>query len=163
MLLDFQSGHNHNATSRITEKVADRCGVVRQIVQAVGTDPAADTNAGLKVTQYGYTDKIFQCETSIDDDNMNFQPANSTALDLNDHTTATTPATLCFKLVSGILANERYIPLLALKGAGLTLEITLAASNNAICFTGTSDETSAYTLSNVEYIASTIDVSDAYT
>jgi len=110
MLLDFQSGHNHNATSRITEKVADRCGAIRQVVEAVGTNPGTDAAAGgLAVTQYGYTDKIFQCETSIDDsNNMNFQPANSTALDLNDHTGAGTPATMCFKLVSGLLASTLF-------------------------------------------------------
>lgn len=53
-------------------------------------------------------------------------------------------AYLCcgIKLVSGILKNSRYVPLLALKGSGLTLELTLAEANNA--FTCTLQTGAAY-------------------
>jgi len=67
----------------------------------------------------------------------------------------------------------RYLPLLALKGAGLTLELTLASAENCFFATSSNDTVSAlptftertptYTVQNVEYIAQTIDFDEAFT
>jgi len=65
----------------------------------------------------------------------------------------------------------RYLPLLALKGAGLTLELTLASAKNVFFSTTNTDAdppvfTAAaptYTIQNVEYIAQTIDFDEAFT
>ena len=65
----------------------------------------------------------------------------------------------------------RYLPLLALKGAGLTLELTLASAENCFFSTTNTDAdppvftaaTPTYTIQNVEYIAQTIDFDEAFT
>tara|TARA_Y100000296_G_scaffold31063_1_gene36089 strand:+ start:11636 stop:12346 length:711 start_codon:yes stop_codon:yes gene_type:complete len=52
-----------------------------------------------------------------------------------NHTASGNAVAVGLKLVSGILKNSRYLPLLALKGSGLTLEITLADHRTAFCNT----------------------------
>ena len=133
---------------------------------------------------------------------------NSTALNLNElgvvtqgnidcasarsAISASTAISCGIKLVSGLLKNSRYLPLLALKGAGLTLEITLADHKTAFCNTAlaatlantdaglgggvpanantpasndgiTAGGLSSYSVQNVEYIGQTIDFDEAFT
>lgn len=172
MLLDFQSGDNHNNTSRIYEKVAGRVGLIQQNMQPTGnTNYAAGT-----ITQYGngYSDKIYQTADGLVDGatkGIYFEPPNAVSVDMLQHIGANNAMTVGLKLVSGLLQNERYLPLLALKGAGLTLELTLASATN--CFFSTTNTDAdppvfsaavpTYTVQNVEYIAQTIDFDEAFT
>jgi hypothetical protein len=131
----------------------------------------SNATARLKLSGDGYDDDIYQRYPELKDAESNFYQASNPALvDMTDHTSETTAMTVGLKLVSGLLQNERYLPLLALKGAGLTLELTMASSENAF-WAGTHDTAdpltnppvwtdaapTSYTIFNVEYIAQTVD------
>ena len=172
MLLDFQSGDNHNHTSRIYEKVAGRVGLVQQNMQY--TTAGGYATDSVYLADSGNSDKIYQTIDSIESEGDNFfEQPNPCSVDMLQHVGASNIMTVGLKLVSGLLQNERYIPLLALKGAGLTLELTLASAENCF-FSASTDEgvgglptfTAAaptYTVQNVEYIAQTIDFDEAFT
>tara|TARA_R100001594_G_scaffold150583_1_gene212498 strand:- start:292 stop:1692 length:1401 start_codon:yes stop_codon:yes gene_type:complete len=61
----------------------------------------------------------------------------------------------CIPLTSGILNNEKLIPLM-LMSAPLTIEIELAPSLEPVCYA--TDNTGTYDISNVRYIANLIEV-----
>lgn len=63
--------------------------------------------------------------------------------------------TFCIPLNSGILNNEKLIPLM-LMSAPITIEIELAPLNEPLCFEDTA--ATAYTIDNVRYIANLIEV-----
>ena len=172
MLLDFQSGDNHNHTSRIYEKVAGRVGMVQQNMQyTTAAGYAVDTKF---LADSGNSDKIYQTLDSIESEGDSFfEQPNPVSVDLMQHIGSSNIMTVGLKLVSGLLQNERYLPLLALKGAGLTLELTLASAENCFFSASTNDSSGAlptftaavptYTIQNVEYIAQTIDFDEAFT
>ena len=62
---------------------------------------------------------------------------------------------MCIPLNSGLLNNEKLIPLM-LMSAPLTIEIELAPLNQPVCFADTA--ATNYTISNVRYIANLIEV-----
>jgi len=108
LLLDFQSGDNHNNTSRIYEKVAGRVGLIQQNMQ-----PTSDTNyAAGTITQYGngYSDKIYQTADGLVDaasKAIYFEPPNAVSVDMTNHVNSGNEMTVGLKLVSGLLQNER--------------------------------------------------------
>ncbi len=131
----------------------------------------SDATARLKLSGDGYDDAIYQRDPQLEDEQDNFyQSPNPAVVDMLEHASETTAMTVGLKLVSGLLQNDRYLPLLALKGAGLTLELTMASSENAF-WAGTHDTANpstdppvwtnaaptSYTIFNVEYIAQTVD------
>ena len=65
------------------------------------------------------------------------------------------PISFCIPLNSGILNNEKLLPLM-LMSAPLTIEIELAPSLEPVCWA--TDATGTYTISNVRYIANLIEV-----
>lgn len=72
----------------------------------------------------------------------------------NDQIAIATGYNFCIPLTSGILNNEKLIPLM-LMSAPLTIEIELAPSFEPLCFAA---NTGAYDISNVRYIANLIEV-----
>ena len=108
MLLDFQSGDNHNNTARIYEKVAGRVGLIQQNMQYIDDDNYEDGTK--KIRGDGYSDKIYQTANNPEDGStptIFFQTPNAVAVDMTDHDSATTLMTVGLKLVSGLLQNER--------------------------------------------------------
>jgi len=170
MLTDFQTPSDHTLIDTIYEKTGGRVGALGYIantVQGTNTALAAD-NAGYS----GIDDRIFQKDNYaavLDSSDNTVLGIQSPVPKIVNLTTAgvTTGATLTrsnattvgIKLCSGLLRNQRYIPLLALKGAGLTLELTIANCSNFIV----SNAVCKATLSDVEYVASTIDFDEVFT
>lgn len=65
------------------------------------------------------------------------------------------------KLLSGLLGNQRYLPLLALRGSGIVLELHLAQP--AYALVSGSDYTSlTYKMTNVEYVSHCIDFDNTF-
>lgn len=168
LLTDFQVDRDHQFNSKVYEKTAGRCGAIGfkntdkpNDATVLATDAASAT---------GGLDAIYQVYPYVNDeaDVANAKastqaavPALTNFIEGADGSEATTKKVCGIKLCSGLLRNQRYLPLLALKGAGLTLEITLANSDN-IFVTG-NDGSSTYNITDVEYIASTIDFDEAFT
>lgn len=77
-----------------------------------------------------------------------------------------TSRTFCLKLISGLLQNKRYLPLLALRGSGLVLEIYLAPFVTAFLSEADASTNPSllvdYRLSNVEYVARCVDFDESF-
>ena len=73
----------------------------------------------------------------------------------NDQIDTTETATFCIPLNTGLLNNDKLIPLM-LMSAPLTIEIELAPSIQPVCWV--TDNTGDYDISNVRYIANLIEV-----
>lgn len=165
LLTDFQVDRDHQFNTQVYEKTAGRAGLIG-FQNSSGVNASMTPLAAETVDDTGGLDAIYQLGKYVNN--------NST---IGDATASTQPAVphvcnfieggnlqkkVCgIKLCSGLLRNQRYLPLLALKGAGLTLEITLANSDNI--FVTNKSVASTYKLTDVEYIASTIDFDEAFT
>ena len=218
MLLDYQSGNSHNSTTRIYEKTAARVsriglditsterqaslgpisnaaniGGQHELIYQVGNPQLG--LGGVAAFAANAANYSTVATSPVDSNILNFNsdnanPGNYTDAGQNFNYTDF-GAIWCgigIKLVSGNLKNSRYLPLLALKGSGLTLEITLADHRTAFCNTAAAALTAnpaagggggipphahaatgadtiaagtltSYSVRNVEYIGSTIGTS----
>jgi hypothetical protein len=80
-------------------------------------------------------------------------------------TTADGTRTLCLKLISGLLQNKRYLPLLALRGSGLVLELYLSPLATAFYSEASPEnatEVADYRLTNIEYVARCVDFDESF-
>lgn len=76
----------------------------------------------------------------------------------------------CVQLKSGLLANSKYLPLLALRGSGLTVELHLADGRTAFDFLGVDgavydqplNVADNYQITNVEYVAHCVDFDETF-
>ena len=67
----------------------------------------------------------------------------------------------CYKLVSGLLDNDKYIPMMLLN-APITLEITFAPQKNSGCIAGGQAFDGAINITDVRYVAHTIDLERSF-
>ena len=168
-------------TARIYEKVAGRAGKVEQtILPSTSATGNAGTNSA-KLTQNGFTDRIYNLQDKFytlinaagaaTGNYQGISTVDPSPVDFINHQGSGTACSIGLKLVSGLLQNKRYLPLLALKGAGLTLELTLADVKIPFCankHAGDATEVAAldltsYTVENVEYVAQTVNFDEAFT
>jgi len=99
-------------------------------------------------TQDTMTDQITAASTSV------AQNVQGRLNNKNNQIAIATGYNFCIPLTSGILNNEKLIPLM-LMSAPLTIEIELAPSFEPLCYAA---NTGAYDISNVRYIANLIEV-----
>lgn len=74
---------------------------------------------------------------------------------------AATPYTFCLPLMSGIVGTNasKMLPLYAMNGAPLVLNLTLAANGDAI-YAGTAGAGAAWQISNIEFVADIVEIGD---
>lgn len=82
------------------------------------------------------------------------------------YTDADGSRTICLKLISGLLQNKRYLPLLALRGSGLVLELYLSPATTAFYSLGDAGTNpslvSSYKVNNIEYVARCVDFDESF-
>lgn len=66
-----------------------------------------------------------------------------------------------YKLVSGLMDNDKYLPLV-LMNAGITLEFELAPAVDCMVIPTTADDTPDYEITNVRYVAHLIDLERSF-
>ena len=78
-----------------------------------------------------------------------------TATNGQNSTATGTSITCCYKLYSGLLDNDKYLPLVLMNN-GIDIEIHLAGTNEAGCSNGANDV--EYSISNVRYVAHLVEL-----
>ena len=133
IVLPCQSGVDHHRERTITEHVRD-AGQLGDLADgttlAQNYEALATTSGSGALTQGGHHNP-------------------------NDQIDTTETATFCIPLNTGLLNNDKLIPLM-LMSAPLTIEIELAPSIQPVCWV--TDNTGDYDIANVRYIANLIEV-----
>ena len=70
--------------------------------------------------------------------------------------------TFCFRPVSGLLNNDRFLPLQEIKGGGITLELTLENPEVAFVVFNKRSGEAAYTITKCEYIAHIVEFDEEF-
>lgn len=133
IILPCQSSNEHHQERSLTEGIQSGGGGLTLVTNAAMD---ADLNGKSAGNTLGYT--------------------NASAAQIK--VGGTTPGgvvDMCIPLNSGLLNNEKLIPLM-LMSAPLTIEIELAPLNQPVCFIDTA--ATNYTISNVRYIANLVEV-----
>lgn len=144
IVLPCQSGVDHHRERTITEHIRD-------------AGQLDDLAAGTTLTQNFRAINV----TAVGDSGVDALGMSTMALaqgchhNADDQIDTTETATFCIPLNTGLLNNDKLLPLM-LMSAPLTIEIELAPSVQPVCWN--TDNTGDYDISNVRYIANLIEV-----
>lgn len=135
-----------------------------QGVDIVGEISAATVNTAIDATiatvntniKDALSTKGFSVQTVNSGDRLDFPAAGVSGIG------AITPVTFCIPLISvcGLLSANNYLPLFAMSSAPLRLEITLVSNLLNACNVKLNTTPSTFTITDVEYIASMIELAD---